>query len=232
VATPFDFRTDTFEYGTGIEPAHRDRPAGSADAASPPYAHHCLVMLRAARQFFYAARFDDTAPRVPNDRYRDLVERVLDSDPRSEAPLDHPVVIPGFGDLRSFSAAHEDLLKRSSGGRWGTYFQRGNWRMIFFFGDSHQRRTAESLLGSLERGHPPIVHLVRFPRVTINHALLIYRATSSPTDIAFVAYDPNEPDQPQTLVYDRAAARFHLPRTSYWPGGAVTVYEIYDGPLY
>ena len=45
-------------------------------------------------------------------------------------------------------------------------------------------------------------------------------------------YDPNEPGQPLTLVFDRATGRFTLPATPYFVGGRVDVYEVYRSWLY
>ena len=104
--------------------------------------------------------------------------------------------------------------------------------MIFPFGREHQRSTAESLLASLAEGHPPIVHVLRFPRITINHALLLHGARSTDTEVRFFAYDPNQPDRNLVLRYDRGQASFLYPRTRYFQGGRVSVYEIYDGLLY
>jgi hypothetical protein len=142
------------------------------------------------------------------------------------------VVIPGFANLREFSSHHEELLKNNTRGRWRSYLQRGNWRMIFPFSPEHQRTTAEALLASLAEGHPPIVHVLRFPRITINHTLLIHGARSTATEIHFFAYDPNQPDRTLLLHYDREQATFLFPRTRYFLGGRVSAYEIYDGFLY
>ena len=50
--------------------------------------------------------------------------------------------------------------------------------------------------------------------------------------IRFAAYDPNAPDAPATLSYDRATRTFTLPHNTYFRGGRVDVYEIYHRPWY
>ena len=141
-------------------------------------------------------------------------------------------MIPGFASLREFSAEHGDLIRERTSGRWRSYVQRGNWRMIFPFGRRHQRREAASLAASIARGEPPIVHVVNFPVISVNHVLLLHRVSASATELRFGTYDPNAPDERVELRYDRERASFELPPTSYFAGGDVKVYEIYDGLLY
>ena len=72
-------------------------------------------------------------------------------------------------------------------------------------------------------------HVVRFPQLSINHALLVFAAKQLVQTIEFEVYDPNKPDRPKTLTYDRATRTFSFPGNDYWPGGRVDVYEIYRG---
>jgi len=41
------------------------------------------------------------------------------------------------------------------------------------------------------------------------------------------AYDPNDPQQPSQLAFDRAAKTFFLPGNLYWAGGSLNIIEIY-----
>jgi hypothetical protein len=77
-----------------------------------------------------------------------------------------------------------------------------------------------------------VVHLVRFPQLTINHAVLVFEARSSPERIEFLTYDPNDPMGPITITYERATKTFSLPFNAYFPGGRIDVYPIYDRLLY
>lgn len=236
VDSGFDPDADVFAYDNQLYWDYRGGVAtgeGSvADEPGPAFGQRCAVMARQARQFHYAARFDPSLPRVSDEAYRELASRVLASDFRRESPLDDPVVIPGFANLREFSREHERLLKELTGGRWRTYLQRGNWRMIFPFSLRHQHRTAESLLRSLAEGHTPIVHVMNFPHIDVNHTTLLYRAEADVREIRFVGYDPNAPQRPLALRYDRESARFFLAPTHYFPGGPVVAYEVYHGWLY
>jgi hypothetical protein len=148
--------------------------------------------------------------------------------------MDHQkVVIPGYPNLREFSRDHTELLQRKSGGAWQSYFQRGHWRMIFPLTRGHQQRTVEHLLTDLQQHRPAIVHIVRFPSLAINHALLVYAAEYSGDHIRFLAYDANNAKTPVPLTYHRKDRRFTLPPNSYFPrGGRVDVYRIFVGLLY
>jgi hypothetical protein len=187
-------------------------------------------MARVARQFYAGARFDPAAPRVDEATYARLVRAVLATDPRRAAA--GRIVIPAYPDLRSFSRAHEALLKEVMAGPWQSYLQRGNWRMIFPFPASHQERLAKRLLASLARGWPPIVHVLRYPDLIINHMVLVYDAEETPTEIRFQLYDPNDAARPVLLTYDRAARAFSLAATRYFPGGPVKAYDVYHGLVY
>jgi hypothetical protein len=227
----FDFRQDTFAYPNelvweyyyntnGVWTTHRREP-------KPTYSLHCVVVARSARQFFDYARFDPTEPVADETTYRRLVRHVIQIDPRRDPDDADLVIIPGYANLRDFSKAREQLLKEECGGAWQSYIQRGHWRMIFPFSRHQQQSVARELLKELKSCHPPIVHLVRFPSLSINHAVLIYNGAESESAIRFSAYDPNQPAEPITLIFDRATNTFNLPANSYFPGGRVDVYEIY-----
>jgi hypothetical protein len=193
----------------------------------PKYAQHCFVVARTVRQFFENARFDPKQPVADEATYRRLVRRVVSSSPRHPMAECDSAVIPGYPDLRTFSQEHESLLKEECGGACQSYVQRGHWRMIFPFSRHEQERVAAQLLAHLRPDWPVIVHLVRFPQLTINHAMVIFAAKEFDREIDFIAYDPNQPAQPVTISYDRAARTFSLATNNYYPGGRVDVYEVF-----
>jgi len=193
----------------------------------PKYAQHCYVVARTARQFFENARFDAEQPRADESTYRQLIRQVVISSARHPLPESQKIVIPGYPDLRAFSEQHESLLKDECGGAWQSYFQRGHWRMILPFSRHQQEQVAAQLLAHIQPGWPVIVHLVRFPQLTINHAMVLFQAKESGNEIDFVAYDPNQPSQPVQITYDRSTRTFSLPQSDYYPGGRVDVYEVF-----
>ena len=228
---PFDFQRDTFSYGNDLVWDYHFDANGKwvHQRHEPPsdYTHHCFVVARSARQFFENAKFDATQPVADEKTYRRLIHRVVSVDPSHALPEAKKVVIPGYANLKEFSAAQEHLLKDECGGAWQSYFQRGHWRMIWPFSRARQQRTAEQLLADLKQNRPPVVHVVRFPQLTINHSVLIFGAMESEKEIKFSVYDPNKPDKPKTLDYDRATRTFNFAGNDYWPGGRVDIYEIY-----
>jgi len=228
---PFNFQTDTFAYANELVweyhydengkwvHQHREPP--------PDYTRHCFVVARSARQFFENAKFDPAQPVAEEKTYRRLISRVVSIDPTHPLPDSKKIVIPGYANLREFSGPWEHLLKNECGGAWQSYIQRGHWRMIFPFSRSHQARTVEQLLADLKQNRPPVVHVVRFPQLTINHAVLLFGATENEKEIVFSVYDPNKPDSPKKLNYDRATRTFNFASNDYWPGGRVDIYEVY-----
>jgi hypothetical protein len=227
---PFNFDTDTFSfrndlvweynYSTnGKTTTHRREP-------KPDYTLHCFVLARSCRQFFENARFEPEEPVADDCTYRRLIDHVVSTSPRHKVAEGHQVVIPGYADLRSFSAAHPQLLKAECGSAWESYFTRGNWRMVFPFSRHGQEKMAAQLLAHLKPDHPVLIHVSLFPELTINHTLLIFGATETQTEIQFTIYDPNQPEGPASLKFDRAKRTFLLPANQYFAGGPVDVYEV------
>lgn len=99
--------------------------------------------------------------------------------------------------------------------------------MIFPFTRRHQEKMAENLFGSLQQNAPAIAHAVRFPQLSINHAIVLFAGQKSEKEIQFSAYDPNVPDKPITLTFNRAERCFLFPASDYFIGGRVNVYQVY-----
>ena len=228
---PFNFQTDSFSYANALVWDYHFDENGKwvhqRHEPPPDYTHHCFVVARSARQFFENAKFDAALPVADEKTYRHLIRRVVSVDPSHPLPDSKKIVIPSYANLREFSAAQEPLLKAECGGAYQSYFQRGHWRMVFPFSRAHQSRTAEQLLVDLKENRPPVVHVVRFPQLTINHSVLLFGAKETDKEILFSVYDPNKPDSPKVLNYDRASRTFSFAGNDYWPGGRVDIYEIY-----
>jgi hypothetical protein len=235
-ARPFVFGHDTFAYANELQWIYYYDEQGDwvhrRNEPQPDYTHHCFVVARAAKQFFLNARFDPALPVADGATYRGRVRAVMASDPRNVASESEKILIPGYASLHEFSAAQEQVLKEECGGTWQSYFQRGHWRMIFPFSRGNQAGMAEQLLASVRANRPAVVHIACFPSLTINHALLLFGARETDAGIEFDAYDPNDAGQPTRLVYDRERRRFRFPMTRYFPGGEVSVYEVYVSRCY
>lgn len=198
----------------------------------PDYTLRCLVLVRVVKQFFLHARFDPDVPPLDEADCAARIKRVLRGSPRAVARSNEPVIFPGFAGLRDFSAAHQRLLKRLCGGAWRSYVQRGNWRMVLPIWRAHQAHTAKLLAERLATGVPQAVHVFRFPQLTINHALLAYASRDRGTKVEFETSDPNLPDAPLILNYEKETRRFTLPPTIYFKGGQVEAYCVYRNLVY
>jgi hypothetical protein len=233
----FQFDRDTFAYANELVWEYRLDPATGMMTTwqrepPPTYAHRCFVMLRSARQFFYHARFEPDRPVADGPTYRRLVREIVSRNPRRKSVDGARVVVPGYDCLRSFSRAQEPLLKAECGGAWQSYVVRSHWRMILPIGRGHQERMARQLTEALAARQAVVAHLLRFPRITINHCIVLYDLVVNPSGLRFAAYDPNQPSRPTELNYSRADRTFYFPQNHYWAGGRVDVVESYCGWLY
>ena len=95
----------------------------------------------------------------------------------------------------------------------------------------HQQRTASRLAQAIAQNLAPIVHLVNFPTVTINHGMIIFGVRETKAGREFSAYDPNDPAKPTCLTFHRDTRTFSLPPNRYWAGGDLKVIEIFCGWL-
>ncbi len=227
---PFRFGQDTLAFANELVWEYRFDPvtgrASHSDRQPPPtYSHHCFVVARTAGQFFQFAKFDPSAPVTDEASYRKLIRQVVHANPRKQPSA--KIFIPGYTNLFQFSQAQEKLLKEECGGAWQSYFQRGHWRMIGWFSHAHQSRIAEQLIDGLRRNWPAVVHVVNFPRLSINHALVVFDSNDTGLEIRFLVYDPNKPSSPVALIYDKGRREFRFDRNEYYVGGPVDVYQIF-----
>jgi hypothetical protein len=229
---PFSFGQDTFAYPNDLVWVYyRDPDTGKLKSRKrepkPDYTHHCFPVARSARQFFQHARFDPSRPAADDATYRKLIRRVVKTSPRTLLPEDEKIVSPGYTNLFQFSRAAEKLLKAGCGGAWQSYFQRGHWRMVLPFSRGHQEKVVTRLRLALEENRPPIVHVVRFPSLAINHALVVFDISETADEIRFAVYDPYDPVKPSQLTFQRKERQFYFPPNDYFGGGKVDAYEIY-----
>ena len=231
-ARRFQFERDTFAFAHELVWKYRFDPVTGAMTtykADPPptYYHRCFVLVRATRQFFHHARFAPELPAVDAETYRKIIRKIISRNPRQACAESDRILIPGYAGLRSFSQAHEPLLKAECGAAWESYFLRSHWRMIFRVSGRFQEKMAEKLKRSLQQRGVSLVHLFRFPRLTINHGIVLYGFTESDQAIEFEAYDPNIPGHPVKLIYDRQRRAFTFAANIYWGGGVLSVMEIF-----
>ena len=104
--------------------------------------------------------------------------------------------------------------------------------MVFPFTRGNRERTAAKLVEAIQHDGEALVHVVRFPRLDLNHAVLLFRFETRPDTIAFTFYDPNHPQESRELLFDRKDRKFIFPRTDYFQGGSVNLYRIYSSWCY
>ena len=228
----FQFERDTFAFHHQLVwKYHFDPDTGAMTTLKsdppPTYYHRCFVLVRATRLFFDYARFAPELPPADSETYRKLIRDIIRQNPRRPCPQGEQIVIPGFDSLRSFSQAHEALLKAECGAAWESYFLRSHWRMIFRVYGRFQEKMAAKLERSIAKRGIALVHLFRFPRITINHGIVLFRFADSEETIEFDAYDPNIPEHPVTLVYEKKRRVFTFAPNIYWGGGVLSVMEIF-----
>lgn len=227
----FEFERDTFTYphelvwkyhfdSNGAMTVRKAEPA-------PTYYHRCFVMCRTTRQFFYHARFEPDAPSVDANTYQKLIREVVSRNVRKPCAESERIVIPGFEGLRALSKAYEPLLKASCGAPWESYFLRSHWRMIFPVPIWYRAMMVKKLKESLPKRGLTLVHLFRFPNITINHGIVLYGLNETGQAVEFEAYDPNIPEHPVKLIYEKDSHQFTFAANRYWGGGPLKVMEIY-----
>ena len=224
----FAFANQTvFEYHEG-HASLRKKSTVKRDA----YNRHCFVMCRTTVQFKKFARFKPHGA-ILNDstlaaRVRAVTHRAAWAEP---LPEDQRVVFPGYENLREMSEARRELLQRNIGHGWPSYFRISNARMMFQPGAGYQEKTHTRLNAALARGEVFIGFLTTYPRLSINHSVLIYKQKSfspNPGIERYLVYDPNHPESPRELTWSSLARSFSYQKDWDFIGGSVRIYQVYD----
>lgn len=233
---PFGMKRDNFAFANELKWTYIFHEDGSFTARDvepePERPHRCFPIVRAAREFFYHAQFDPSLAKISDADYRKLVRKIFARNSRCPAERSDRIIIPGFADLFAFSSEYSNLIQDEIGGSWRSFYQRGNWRMIFPITDRRERKTARELFDEIHSGRLPIIHVYRFPDVRLNHAIMVVGAEKRGGEFIFTCYDPNNPERPARLKFDTTQDAFIFERNQYFAGGPVKVYEVYRGTCY
>ena len=219
------FGVDTFAFANDI----RWKNPGKTDL----YANYCFVMARSVTQFHRFARFAPELPRVDPKAYTELVSEVVARPPWAEAiPDEQRVVIPGYASLYEFSAAQEEAVKVGLGGRFWTMVHWTNWRVFLPWTRGQQERVAAETLDELDRGHPVQLLVTNLPKVELNHTVIAYDyRIYEGRFLEFIVYDPNEPQAPGWVAFDRADRRFFASGVYDTEPGEIRAFRMYYSPL-
>ena len=223
----FGFANQTvFEYHEGHASLRK-----SSTVKRDAYNRHCFVMCRTAMQFKKFARFDPH--RAPLDdaslavRVRAVTHQAAWAEP---LPENQRILFPGYKDLREMSKARRELLQRTIGHGWPSYFRISNARMMFQLGPGYQEKTHVRVNGALRNGGVFVGFLTTYPNFSINHAILIYKQKSfspNPGVERYFVYDPNHPESPRELTWSPQTRTFSYQKDWDFVGGDVRVYQVY-----
>lgn len=222
----FDLEHDAFAFANLVR---AERP-GWNDS----FANYCLLIARSASQFYRFARFEpDQSPASPEE-YARLVHEVM-ARPAWAPPADDAqrVGIPGYANLRDFSAAQERVVKEAFGSNVLSMMHWRTWRVGVDFPPEHQERLARELIDEVDGGRPVPLMITNFPHEDLlNHSVLVYDHRPGQQGTDFLAYDPNDPGSPLTLYYDATARAFWVGPLTYSQPGRIRAFRIYTSPLF
>ena len=223
------FPNDTF-YTKGSD---ETEPVKIQPNGYPPiYMHRCFVLARTVIEFHKFVRFDPTLPKLSEDQYEALIRRIC------RIPTWWPafsqkdaLVVPGYRNLREFSAARQVAFQKNIGWWLITYFRIGNWRMIFTEFPSMRSVAARKITERIDRGELQAVYLSVFPRM--NHCVVIYDYSRLPNgDIVFWNYDPNYHNAVSALEWDAKDRDFLEQKRWFFPGGHVKLMRAFISPFH
>lgn len=239
-APDFRFDRDTFAFANETVFEYREGHASlrksSANKDRPkPFTRRCFVLCRTAMQFRKFARFDRRGPVLDDKALAARIRAVTRHAAwREPLPINQRVVFPGYTNLRALSKARARVLQENVGLGWPTYLRLGNFRMFYKHGREYQEQTHAILDASLARGELFVGYLSTYPRLTINHAVLVYARKPSRGSNGtnhYIVYDPNHPEAPRELSWSPADSAFSFQKDWDFVGGFVRVYQVYGKPL-
>lgn len=223
-APALDFGVDTFAFQNDARFLNRGKP--------DLFASYCFIMARAVRQFLRFARFEPEADRLAAEEVTARVRAVIRRRPwRPALPAAERVVFPGFSGLHDLSRGEEPAVKRAFGTRLWSFVHWTNWRMVHPSWPGQQERVAAACVRELRAGHPVQLLITDFPAVTVDHSVLAFDYRLTPDEsVELIVYDPNDPTQPGTIAFDRAARRFRVVHLIGVSPRLLRAFRIYHSP--
>ena len=234
-APNFHFDRDTFAFANQTVFEYHDGHASlrkKSTVKRDAYNRHCFVMCRTAMQFRKFARFDPKGAPLDDMTLAARVRAVTHQAAWAEPlPENQRIVFSGYKNLREMSEARRELLQLNIGHGWPSYFRLSNARMMFQEGAGYQEKTHARLNAALARGGVFIGFLTTYPRLSLNHSVLIYKQKSfspNPGVERYFVYDPNHPESPRELTWSPRSRSFSYEKDWDFIGGSVRVYQVYS----
>jgi hypothetical protein len=229
----FDFDRNTFAFANQTVFEYREGHAylrKKSNGRQKPYNRRCFVLCRTALQFYKFARFDPGGAPLDDKALAARIRSVT----RQQAwaaplPEGQRVVFPGYANLRELSKTRGKVLRDNIGLGWTVYLRLSNCRIVLLHSRGYQEETHANLNEALARGQPFVAYLSTFPRITVNHAILVYKRKSLSRDGTerYAAYDPNHPEAPRELTWSGETGSFAYQKDVDFVGGFVRVYQVY-----
>ena len=239
-ASDFLFDRDTLAFQNATVLKYKDgvpflRARSASNDPANKYTRRCFVMTRTVMQFRKFARFDPRGDPLNDQELAARIRVLAHRAPwREPLPENQRIVFPGYANLRQMSKARTQVFQENIGGGLITYFRPGNGRMFFEHSRKYQERTHTSLDAALSRGDVFIGYLSTYPKLSINHAVLVYAQNKSvPGDELehYLAYDPNHTEAPRELTWSPRDRAFAYQKDIDFVGGFVRVYQSYGKAL-
>jgi len=189
--TAFRFDRDTFafanqtvfEYREGHAYARKSKQQGDV------YNRRCFVLCRTATQFYKFARFDPGSAPLDDKALAARIRSVTKQQAwAAPLPENERVVFPGYANLREMSKARGKVLRANIGLGWTVYLRPSNGRIVYQHDPLYQEEMHAKLNESLARGQLFVAYLSTFPRITVNHAILVYKRKSLSPDTGIERY--------------------------------------------
>jgi hypothetical protein len=236
----FRFDRDTFAFQNATVLKYKNgvpslRARSTSDDPANKYSRRCFVMTRTVMQFRKFARFDPHGAPLDDNQLAARIRAVSRHFAWQEPlPENERIVFPGYANLRQMSKARAEVFKENIGSGFITYFRPSNGRMFFQHSRKYQERTHANLDAALSRGDLLVGYLSTYPKLSINHAVLVYaREKRRPGDELehYLVYDPNHAEAPRQLTWSARERAFFYQKDIDFIGGFVRVYQAYGNLL-
>ena len=207
-----------------------------ADFRNYTYAKYGRVVLEQPGQFAWQV-FDQKVKHLQRDEYRirqvtkvtaDTIEQLADK-MAEYAPVNKPQfldTVRAFNEAVQTDVPYNPTVKDGLRGRLRTLVHWTNWRMMVPSWPGQQERVARET----GAGRPVQLFVTDFPRIEINHSVLVYAQKPARSKNGFeryLVYDPNHGEAPRELTWSAKDRAFGYQKDSDFVGGFVRVYQVY-----